>query len=92
MRRMKHLEWPTLVVLAACYGLWFVSGLVVFPHFPVLALGLMTLSVILDPTQSLFAALAWVVLGGLGGLALLHPTATRRFINPDEVNLARQPR
>ncbi|MBV7380166.1 MATE family efflux transporter [Maritimibacter dapengensis] len=58
----------------------------------VLALGLMTLSVILDPTQSLFAAVAWVAFGSLGGLALLHPTATRRFINPDEMNLARQPR
>jgi len=44
MRRMKHLEWPTLVVLAACYGLWFVSGLAIFPHFPFLALGLMTVA------------------------------------------------
>ena len=44
MRVLKHLEWPTVAMLAACYGLWFVSGLVVFPQFPVLALGMMTVA------------------------------------------------
>lgn len=49
----------------------------------VLTLALMCLSTILAPTQTLAGALAWVVLGGLGGLVLLHPAAMSWVIEPD---------
>ncbi|MCI5077710.1 fatty acid desaturase [Oricola sp.] len=38
MRVLKQLEWPTMAMLGACYGLWFVSGLVVYPAFPIIGL------------------------------------------------------
>lgn len=44
MRFLKQLEWPTVAMLAACYGLWFVSGLLIWPAFPGLALVLMAVA------------------------------------------------
>jgi len=44
MRFLKRLEWPTLAMLVACYGLWFVSGLVIWPVYPLAAIGLMAVA------------------------------------------------
>ncbi|QKV19429.1 fatty acid desaturase [Oricola thermophila] len=47
MRNPKQLEWPTVAMLAVCYGLWLVCGLVVWPEFPLPALALMAVAVAL---------------------------------------------
>jgi len=44
MRFLKDLEWPTVAMLVACYGLWLVSGLIVYPAFPLLGLMLMVVA------------------------------------------------
>lgn len=44
MRFLKDLEWPTVAMLMACYGLWFVSGFVLYPELPWLALALMVVT------------------------------------------------
>ena len=44
MRFLKDLEWPTVAMLVACYCLWLVSGFVIYPLFPALALGLMAVA------------------------------------------------
>lgn len=47
MRLMKDLEWPSVAMLAAAYGLWFVSGLLLWPHHPLLAFAVMAVAVAL---------------------------------------------
>ncbi len=44
MKDSKSLEWPTLAMLALCYCLWLVSGLVLYPAWPVLALCVMAVA------------------------------------------------
>ncbi|MCB0059239.1 MAG: fatty acid desaturase, partial [Caldilineaceae bacterium] len=44
MRFLKDLEWPTVAMLAACYGLWLVSGLALYPDLPGLALVIMAVA------------------------------------------------
>ncbi len=40
---MHRIEWPTLGLIFACYGLWGLAGAVLWPNSPVLALALMAL-------------------------------------------------
>lgn len=40
---MHRIEWPTLGLIFACYGLWGLAGVVLWPLSPVLALALMAL-------------------------------------------------
>lgn len=61
MNDSKGLEWPTLGLLAMCYCLWAVSGLILYPAFPVA--GLFAMAV----TAALHASLQHEVLHG-------HPT------------------
>ena len=53
IRRSKReaVEWPTVVLIAACYGAWFVLGLIVWPAYPTIALIL--LGVVLAMQSSL---------------------------------------
>jgi fatty acid desaturase len=44
MRFLKGLEWPTVSMLAACYGSWAVAGLVLWPQWPVVALIVMAIA------------------------------------------------
>jgi fatty acid desaturase len=46
-RERKHagLEWPTLGLMAVCYGLWFVAGVYVYAFAPFIALVLMAVAV-----------------------------------------------
>lgn len=46
-RRKLRMEWPTLALLAACYGGWAVAGLVAYPISPVLAAVLFALAIAL---------------------------------------------
>lgn len=46
-RPMSHTEWPTLALLALCYGLWFAAGLWLYPRLPALALIVMGVAVAL---------------------------------------------
>ncbi|MBN8293648.1 fatty acid desaturase [Rhodobacter sp. NTK016B] len=41
MRRDLRLEWPTLGLIAGCYGVWLVAGFWLYPRAPVAALALM---------------------------------------------------
>lgn len=34
-RRKVRIEWPTLALLAVCYGAWLISGLLIYPLLPV---------------------------------------------------------
>lgn len=43
--RKLRIEWPTLCLIIACYGVWFLAGALIYPSYPVLALILLTLSV-----------------------------------------------
>lgn len=40
-------EWPTVILTVACYGLWFLAGLLIWPLYPMLALIVMALMVAL---------------------------------------------
>ncbi|MFB2550209.1 fatty acid desaturase [Ensifer soli] len=48
-RRRKRwaIEWPTLGLIAACYALWFLAGLVVYPVEPLLAMALFAVAIAL---------------------------------------------
>lgn len=59
-------EWPTLGLIAACYGTWFLAGLYVWPHWPLAALVLMALCVAMQ------SSLVHEVLHG-------HPTRNAAF-------------
>ena len=58
-------EWPTVFLIAACYGTWIIAGLLVWPSYPLIALALMTLTVALQ------SSLVHEVLHG-------HPTRNAR--------------
>ena len=38
---MRQIEWPTVGLILACYGLWALAGAVIWPVFPLVALVLM---------------------------------------------------
>lgn len=59
-------EWPTVFLIAACYGSWLVAGLLIWPGYPLVALALMTLTVALQ------SSLVHEVLHG-------HPTRNARL-------------
>ena len=59
-------EWPTVFLIAACYGAWLVAGLLVWPSYPIAALLLMVLVVALQ------SSLMHEVLHG-------HPTRNARI-------------
>jgi fatty acid desaturase len=40
-RILHRIEWPTLALIVACYGLWGLAGALIWPVLPVVALGLM---------------------------------------------------
>lgn len=44
-RRRYSIEWPTIYLMIACYGLWIFAGLYVYALMPVLALILMAVAV-----------------------------------------------
>ncbi len=62
--RTGRIEWPTIWLIASCYGIWFVAGLWLWPSLPLIALVLMGLAV------ALHSSLMHEVLHG-------HPTRNR---------------
>ncbi|NMG38802.1 fatty acid desaturase [Chelativorans sp. ZYF759] len=44
-RRAPTLEWPTIGVIAACYGSWLAAGIWLWPAYPMTALAIVTLMV-----------------------------------------------
>ncbi|MBX3577002.1 MAG: fatty acid desaturase [Rhizobiaceae bacterium] len=46
--RAAAIEWPTVLLIAACYGLWVLAGLLVWPAYPLAALALMVVTVTLQ--------------------------------------------
>ncbi|MCC5984084.1 MAG: fatty acid desaturase [Rhodobacteraceae bacterium] len=63
---LRRIEWPTVALTVACYGLWSVAGLWLWPVAPVLALGLMAVM------AALHSSLVHENLHG-------HPTSDRRL-------------
>jgi len=47
-RRARMVEWPTLAMIAGCYGAWLAAGVFLWPSYPMLALTVMTLMVALQ--------------------------------------------
>lgn len=73
MAKRKHkrgttttVEWPTVFLIAACYGGWLVAGLAIWPSYPIAALAVMALAVALQ------SSLVHEVLHG-------HPTRNARL-------------
>ncbi|WP_318761374.1 fatty acid desaturase [Aminobacter niigataensis] len=73
MAKRKHkrgttttVEWPTVFLIAACYGAWLVAGFAIWPSYPVAALAVMALAVALQ------SSLVHEVLHG-------HPTRNARL-------------
>ena len=64
--RTLKIEWPTLALLMACYGLWGSAGYLLYPFFPIGALVLMGVAV------ALHSSLQHEVLHG-------HPTRNARL-------------
>jgi fatty acid desaturase len=46
-RKRTGIEWPTIGLMTACYGLWFFSGFYVYDTMPIFALAAMAVSVAL---------------------------------------------
>ncbi|WP_320199623.1 fatty acid desaturase [Agrobacterium sp. rho-13.3] len=65
-RKPYRIEWPTIALLAGCYGLWVFAGYVLYPTFPIASLVLMGIAV------ALHSSLQHEVLHG-------HPTRNARF-------------
>ena len=64
--RKFKVEWPTVLLVLFCYGIWFAAGAFVWPAFPVVALLLMAFSI------ALHSSLSHEVLHG-------HPTRDARL-------------
>lgn len=47
-RRRHRVEWPTVALIAACYGIWAAAGMALWPQWPIAALVAMTLMVALQ--------------------------------------------
>lgn len=45
---LAGVEWPTVALVAACYGLWAAAGLVLWPDYPLIAMAVLTLTVALQ--------------------------------------------
>jgi fatty acid desaturase len=43
-----RVEWPTLALIAACYGAWATAGILLWPQWPVLALAILTVTIALQ--------------------------------------------
>mgnify|MGYP007061010290 CR=1 FL=1 len=43
-RRKPGIEWPTVALVAACYGAWAAAGLFVWPSWPVVAFAVLVLT------------------------------------------------
>jgi fatty acid desaturase len=71
--RLCAVEWPTIGLLLACYGLWFATGFYIYPAMPVVALVLFPISI------ALHSSLQHEVLHG-------HPTRSR-YVNEWLVSL-----
>lgn len=65
-RNPYRVEWPTMALIVACYGLWTSAGYFIYPAFPALSLLLMGVAV------ALHSSLQHEVLHG-------HPTRNARF-------------
>jgi fatty acid desaturase len=47
-RSSPPIEWPTVILAVACYATWLVAGLLIWPHYPVLALAILAITVALQ--------------------------------------------
>jgi len=65
-RTRDRIEWPTVSLLAVCYGLWIFAGYFLYPMFPIVSLVLMGIAV------ALHSSLQHEVLHG-------HPTRNARL-------------
>ncbi|MAS12674.1 MAG: fatty acid desaturase [Nitratireductor sp.] len=45
--RSAAVEWPTLALIFACYGGWLITGFALWPHWPLTALALLTVTIAL---------------------------------------------
>ena len=50
--RAAAVEWPTVFLVFACYGVWLAAGIWLWPSWPLAALGLMALTVALQDRKS----------------------------------------
>lgn len=46
--RGSQIEWPTVVLAFGCYATWFAAGLFLWPSYPVLALGVLAVTIALQ--------------------------------------------
>lgn len=44
---MRGMEWPTVALIAGCYGTWAIAGFFIWPHWPLVALLLLALTIAL---------------------------------------------
>lgn len=42
------IEWPTVILIAACYGAWLAAGFLIWPAYPILALAVLAFTVALQ--------------------------------------------
>lgn len=47
-RRQGRIEWPTISLIAVCYGVWALAGVILWGHWPVTALIVLTLTIALQ--------------------------------------------
>ncbi|WP_295810486.1 fatty acid desaturase [uncultured Nitratireductor sp.] len=47
-KRRAAMEWPTFVLIVACYGAWTTAGYVLWPHWPIAAMAILTLTIALQ--------------------------------------------
>jgi fatty acid desaturase len=64
--RSSKVEWPTVLLIVACYGVWSFAGLVLWPSYPIIALLVLAFAVALQ------SSLVHEVLHG-------HPTRNARL-------------
>ena len=46
--RGARVEWPTVALIAACYGVWGAAGVLLWPTWPLVAFGLLILTIVLQ--------------------------------------------
>lgn len=47
-RRKKKIEWPTVLLAVACYTIWAGAGFFLWPHYPLLGLAILSLTLALQ--------------------------------------------
>lgn len=62
----RLVEWPTMGLVALCYGLWFIAGFFIYPAYPVVALALFAVAI------ALHSSLQHEIMHG-------HPTRNRHI-------------